>query len=951
MRNSLGGWLLMLSRRLISGAARAGCAKRKRSRLQRDGGSCASLVVAACLATRALATTYYVSPTGSDLNSGTSASAPWGSVAKVDATSFQPGDQILFQYGSSWDASLDATTSGTTSAPIVYGAYGNSSLGNPTFLGSNPISSSAFSPVTGTTYQTTTATPVNWIFDNHQFTHEAQDATGSSVPATDLSYVESTPGSFYYNSGNGQLFVNPGASIAGQTITAAVRQDAIFNNGMSNLIFRNLNTSETAADGEGYGIRTENGSNIQVVDSTVSLAGKHNVGVVDTVGFVGTNIVANGSAPDQGFGGASAVATYGDGEGLTGLNDTAVITNLTYTNTNGAYPAFVSHGNTGAIASTVLNNVVSKNGYGTGIIVYSTASNQTTLINGGNLDNNTIELDTNNSIINGVTMTGTGSSIFLNGTKDVLQNNTFIGASPNPNGSADGAVVDGGTSNTIRFNLFAPVIGAGPAIGVTQANSGTNVYGNIMSPGGAITALWLLFDGTPQVQSNYNLLSPVDAFNIGTIYDVVGHGVQQWQALGYDTNSVLGTPAYTDSADGIYMLAPSSPGIGAYSGTVDSSLTLANSLISSTNANGSYNAGLNPSVWENMNSLQTALLVNNGQTNTLTPVGNTLSITPAGALISGKSSTLNVVGNVVNSGNFVSLGGLIQSGYFNNSGTAVIGGSQLWSPGALFTNMAGSAVFETDAGGTYAPAEYLNVAAMAGFVTFGSTQHLNSLTVAAGASAMVTNAGSGRSILFTPSLSISGRLDLTGNDLVVQGGSLPAITALVKQGYNLAGGGSWSGQGITISTAASNTTHLTGLGVILNTTDGTTPLYGSGTSLGLFDGSTPAATDVLVRYTYMGDANLDGKVDASDYGRIDNGFLQHLTGWYNGDFNYDGVVNGSDYTLIDNAFNMQGAVLTAEIATAPASSTTAVPEPVAPVMAALAAAFLRRRRSRGLPQA
>ena len=61
-----------------------------------------------------------------------------------------------------------------------------------------------------------------------------------------------------------------------------------------------------------------------------------------------------------------------------------------------------------------------------------------------------------------------------------------------------------------------------------------------------------------------------------------------------------------------------------------------------------------------------------------------------------------------------------------------------------------------------------------------------------------------------------------------------------------------------------------------------------------------------MKYTYYGDANLDGKVDASDYSLIDNGYLNHLTGWYNGDFNYDGVINGSDYTLIDNAFNMQG---------------------------------------------
>jgi hypothetical protein len=78
--------------------------------------------------------------------------------------------------------------------------------------------------------------------------------------------------------------------------------------------------------------------------------------------------------------------------------------------------------------------------------------------------------------------------------------------------------------------------------------------------------------------------------------------------------------------------------------------------------------------------------------------------------------------------------------------------------------------------------------------------------------------------------------------------------------------------------------------------------------------ASPGASDVLVKYTYWGDANLDGQVDGSDYTRIDNGFLNHLSGWFNGDFNGDHVVDGSDYTLIDNDFNTQSARLAASIA-------------------------------------
>jgi hypothetical protein len=176
-----------------------------------------------------------------------------------------------------------------------------------------------------------------------------------------------------------------------------------------------------------------------------------------------------------------------------------------------------------------------------------------------------------------------------------------------------------------------------------------------------------------------------------------------------------------------------------------------------------------------------------------------------------------------------------------------------------------------------------------------------------------------------------GLVDLANNDMDVQGGSLTNITNQIKEGY---GNGNWNGAaGIVSTSAASNTSHLTMLGVILN---GTT--YGSATgSLGMFDGIYPAATDVLVKFTYYGDTNLDGAVDGSDYTNIDNGFHNHLTGWQNGDFNYDAVVDGSDYTLIDNAYNIQGATLGSNPAALIASDTeqirgqiagtAAVPEP------------------------
>jgi uncharacterized repeat protein (TIGR03803 family) len=198
----------------------------------------------------------------------------------------------------------------------------------------------------------------------------------------------------------------------------------------------------------------------------------------------------------------------------------------------------------------------------------------------------------------------------------------------------------------------------------------------------------------------------------------------------------------------------------------------------------------------------------------------------------------------------------------------------------------------------------------------------NSVTLAPGASftASVSVPSSNRCLIQTGTLALptsngswAGSLDLGNNDLDVAQGNVAQLTSEVAQGFATGANGIYS------SAAAADSTHLTTLGVIQNSVDGTTTgaaLYGDGSPLGTFDGTNPANTDVLVKYTYFGDANLDGKVDGSDYTRIDAGFLSRgashpLTGWFIGDFNYDGVINGSDYTLIDNAFNRQGAQISA----------------------------------------
>lgn len=85
-------------------------------------------------------TAYYVSPTGSDSNSGISTGSAWQSIEKVNASKFKAGDSVLFLGGSSFtgcpvfSASTNVTSSSTTN-PITVASYGN---GRATLLSNCP---------------------------------------------------------------------------------------------------------------------------------------------------------------------------------------------------------------------------------------------------------------------------------------------------------------------------------------------------------------------------------------------------------------------------------------------------------------------------------------------------------------------------------------------------------------------------------------------------------------------------------------------------------------------------------------------------------------------------------------------------------------------------------------------------------------------------------------------
>ena len=79
-----------------------------------------------CLNMKVFATEYYIdSEGGSDSNNGTSEESPWQTLTKVSGTTFQPGDNIFFKYGSSYSRNVTINGNGTSSNPITISTYGS----------------------------------------------------------------------------------------------------------------------------------------------------------------------------------------------------------------------------------------------------------------------------------------------------------------------------------------------------------------------------------------------------------------------------------------------------------------------------------------------------------------------------------------------------------------------------------------------------------------------------------------------------------------------------------------------------------------------------------------------------------------------------------------------------------------------------------------------------------
>lgn len=257
---------------------------------------------------------YYVDASvGNDSNDGRSPAAAWQTIARVNRSTFQPGDSILFKNGGVWREQLNITKSGAPGNPITFGSYGSGSP--PIISGADLATGWASTTVTSDATASSGTAKLWWVSEASPTNQVFEDGTRlASSTAPSVMAV----GSFYYDSQTGRLYVralsddNPN----NHSMEVSRRNYAIYEAGGSNYItLQNLQTSGamgsdiyfngsafvtvsnvSATNSFGEGIRFDVVASSSIISTTVDRNGANGISADDAPDLIINGCIAHDNA-------------------------------------------------------------------------------------------------------------------------------------------------------------------------------------------------------------------------------------------------------------------------------------------------------------------------------------------------------------------------------------------------------------------------------------------------------------------------------------------------------------------------------------------------------------------------------------------------------------------------------------------------------------------------------
>lgn len=472
---------------------------------------------------------YYVDATsGNDDNDGMS--APWQTIAKVNASMFLPGDKILFKRGETWRETLTVPSSGAVGSPITFGAYGSGSL--PKIYGSTQIST--WTDEGGNLWYADCATdPVSVWFVNTDTTI----IWGSEQTAkVDLNAEYE----WWWDDPNNRLYVYAASDPDSRytSVEIPTRSRCIYSNGKNYITASNLEAPFCLYTGgtDARGIFIANSTNA-IVEYCVS----HHHGDLgngtDPQGngiFIlnGVNvIVRNNTCYENGRRGICLFADTGGS-----VNNAIVEYNESYNNYHAQCDFFVGGGGANTMDSaTIRYNLAYLNddygAHGKGVLgthgIYLQTDGGTNYLTNPVIHHNTVYEMYNDSLI-ALTTRVTGAEIYNNTVYGAFAGSTFSPGIDIRNANSNGATV----KNNIGMNCVGGCLRIANSSSIDtlnyncwyQSGGGTNVYARV----GA---------------TDYH-------FDDFAAYKA---------ATGWDTNGLWENPLFTDAPNNDFTLQAGSP--------------------------------------------------------------------------------------------------------------------------------------------------------------------------------------------------------------------------------------------------------------------------------------------------------------------------------------------------------------------------------------------------------